>query len=75
MNTLDIAIKNAEALVLIRTNEIHEALNAKRYANKYNGKLIAQLRQELENAEVRQSQAYGELMALYIARNAEKAGA
>jgi hypothetical protein len=75
MNTLDIAIKNAEALVVIRTNEIHEALNAKRYADKNNAELIAQLRQELENAEVRQCQAYSELTALYIARNAVKVGA
>jgi hypothetical protein len=75
MNLLETAIKGQEALVLQRSLEITQALNAKRYANKYNGELMTKLRKEIEDAQVRYSLACTDLMKLYTFANAEKVGA
>lgn len=75
MNSLDLAIKSQEALVITRSLEVTQALNAKRYANKYNGKLMAELRQNLEDAQFRSAQATTDLMRLYMQANEAKVGA
>lgn len=69
MNSLEIAIKSQEALVVLRSMEITQALNEKRYANKQNSKLIAELKRNIENAQVRHSLACEELYSLYNYRN------
>lgn len=63
--SLELAIKSQEALVVLRSLEVTQALNAKRYANKYNGELIAQLKQDIEDAQVRHALACQDLVALY----------
>lgn len=73
MNALQIAIASQEALVITRSLEVTQALNAKRYANKYNGKLMAELRQNLEDAQFRSAQATTDLMRLYMQANAAQA--
>lgn len=75
MNALDLAIKSQEALVITRNLEVMQALNAKRYSNKYNGKLITELRKNLEEAQFRSAEATTNLMRLYMEANSVKAGA
>jgi hypothetical protein len=75
MNLLETAIKSQEALVVLRSVEVTQALNAKRYANKYNGELMTRLRQELSDAEVRYSLACTDLMKLYSFANEQKVSA
>jgi hypothetical protein len=59
------AIKSQEAIVVLRSLEVTQALNEKRYANKQNSKLIAELKQNIEAAQVRHALACEELLALY----------
>jgi hypothetical protein len=73
MNSLDLVIKSQEALVITRNLEVTQALNAKRYANKYNTKLMAELRKNLEDAQVRSAVATTDLMRLYVQANSVKA--
>jgi len=75
MNILEIAIKSQEALVITRSLEVTQALNAKRYANKHNAKLMVELRKNLEDAQFRSAEATTDLMRLYVQANAEKVGA
>mgnify|MGYP006283632871 CR=1 FL=1 len=65
IESLELAIKSQEAIVVLRSLEVTQALNAKRYANKYNGKLMAQLKQDIEDAQVRHALATQDLMAMY----------
>ena len=75
MTLLETTIKSQEALVLTRSLEVTQAYNAKRYANKHNGKLMAQLRKDLEDAQIRHSLATTDLIALYVYANEQKASA
>jgi len=66
---LELAIKSQEAIVITRSLEITQALNAKRYGSKHDADLIAKLTREIEDAQVRHSLACADLTALYIYRN------
>jgi hypothetical protein len=75
MTILETAIKAQESLVQLRSLEVTEALNAKRYANKYNSVFLTQLRQNLQDAEVRYSLACSDLIKLYTFANSQKVDA
>lgn len=62
---LEQAIKSQEAIVILRSLAVKEAMDAKRDSNKYNSELQTELKQNIENAQNAWTSAIKDLSSLY----------